>query len=168
MKKLVFIISVIVSIVLVSCGSKKEEAAPVAGMMPVDLSSYGVPVVINVPDSTKGRLEIEDANGTIKIRVGKTFRLSIFEDIGDLALKKSDVSTAEPKKLKRYLVDEPTTIVYENEITEPEFHFYTIVKVGEKSFVMEDLDGEEIFSQASVETMLQSAKSIKLKEEAAS
>lgn len=165
MKKLGFVAIVIA---LMSCGGKKEETVHVAGMMPLDLSSYGVPVIIEVPDSTKGKLEVEDANGTLKIRVGKSFRISVFEDAGDMALKKSDVSTAEPKKLKRFIVDEPTAVLYENQITEPEFHFYAIVKAGEKSFVVEDLDGEEIYSEAAAQTMLESAKSIKLKESAAS
>ena len=167
MKKLVIISLVIASVTLFSCGGNKEEvSAPVAGMMSLDLSPYGFAVTMNVPDSTKGKLEVEDANGTLKIRVGKSFRISLIEDAGDIELKKSDVSTAEPKKLKRYLVEEPTTILYENELTEPEFHFYTIVKTGEKSFVIEDLDGEEIYSQPAAEKMLEAAKTIKVKEAA--
>ena len=167
MKKLVFCIVIIASVALVSCGGKKESA-PVAGMMELDLSSHGVSVIIHVPDSSKGKLEVEDASGTIKIRVGKAFRMSIFEDAGDIALKKSDVSSADPKKLKRFIVDEPTTILYENQITDPEFHFYTIVKLGEKSYVMEDLDGEEMYTEEAAKAMLESAKSIKAKAASAS
>ena len=167
MKKILFSLAVVSTAVLMSCGGKKETPAA-AGMMELDLSSHGVPVIISIPDSSKGKVEVEDANGTYKIRVGKSFRMSIFEDAGDISLKKSDISSAEPKKLKRFITDEPTTLFYENQITDPEFHFYTIVKLGEKSFILEDLDGEEIYTEDDVKIMLESAKAIKLKEAAAS
>lgn len=168
MKKLFFSVVIVAAVAFMSCGGKKEHTTA-AGMMELDMSSYGLPVIINVPDSSKGKLEVEDAkDGTKKIRVGKSFRIALFEDVGDITLKKSDVSGDEVKKLKRYIVDEPTTILYENQMTDPEFHFYTIVKAGEKSFVVMDLDGEEMYSEEAARTMLESAKSIRLKETAAS
>ena len=163
MKKTLFFILTAATVALFSCGEKKETPA-IAGMMDLDLSSHGVPVIITVPDSSKGKVEVEDASGPIKIRVGKSFRLSIFEEAGDRTLKKSDITSAEPKKFKRDLVEEPTTIVYENQLTDPEFHFYTIVKTGEKTFVLEDLDGEEIYTEEQAKMMLESAKNIKLSE----
>jgi hypothetical protein len=163
------LLAIVASSVLMSCGSKKEEKVSIPGMMEVDLSSNGLPITINVPDSTKGKLEIEDSkDGTIKLRVGKSFRISVFEDAGDIALKKSDISGDEVKKLKNFIIDEPTTLLYENQITDPEFHIYTIVKVGEKSFVVEDLNGEEMYSQEAAKLMLDAAKSIKAKEKAES
>ena len=107
-------------------------------------------------------------DGTKKIRVGKSFRISIFEDAGDIALKKSDINGDEVKKIKRFIVDEPSTLLYENQIIEPEFHVYAIVKIEEKSFVIQDLDGEEIYSEEAAKIMLESAKSLMPKEKASS
>ena len=162
-----FIIAI--SVAMIGCkGSKKEETAEISGMIKVDLTSYGLPVTINLPDSTKGKLEIEAAaDGTIKIKVRKAFQISLYEDPGDITLKKSDIAGDEVKKLQKYVIDEPTTILYETLITEPEFHFYTIVKAGDKSYVVEDIVGE-IFSEEAAKTMLESAKSIVLKEKAES
>jgi hypothetical protein len=140
-------------------------------MITLDLSKYGKPFTIFVPDSTTSRLEItEQSWGALEIRAGKNFQISITEDPGDIELRKSDIKGDEINKFKSYVVEEPNTIMWESEITKPEFHFYTIQKIGNSTYVFEDIKSTESepFSKESIQKMLDSAKGIKeVKKEAA-
>lgn len=150
------------------CDSSKQERPNIPGMMYVDLTSHGFPITINVPDSTKGKFEITTQSwGATEIKVGKEFQISISEGAGDMALAKSDVAGNDVNKFKRYIVDEPTTIFYESEITQPEFHFYSIVKAGNTSYIVEDIKGE-MYSEKKVQKMVDAAKTITFKENKAS
>lgn len=152
---------------LQSCGGKKEEQAAVeapAGMITLDLSKYGKPFTIFVPDSTFGKMEItEQTWGALEIRIGANFQVSITEDPGDIELRKSDVKSDEVNKFKSFVVEEPTTIMWESEITKPEFHFYSIQKIGNATYVFEDIKSAdaEPFSKESVQKMLDSAKGLR-------
>lgn len=154
-------------VALPGCGGKKDEQTKVeapAGMMTLDLSKYGKPFTIFVPDSTVGKMEItEQSWGALEIRVGKNFQLSITEDPGDIELRKSDIKADEVNKFKAFVVEEPNTIMWESEITKPEFHFYTIQKLGNSTYVFEDIKSTEAepFSKEAIQKMLDSAKNMK-------
>jgi hypothetical protein len=166
MKKILFLLMLPAVISLVNCTGSKEadETAKIPGMMEVDLTSHGFPLTVMIPDSTKGRAEItEQSWGAVEIKVGKSFQISIAEGEGDVALAKSDVASNEVNKFKRYIKDEPTLLFYESEITQPEFHFYSVVKTGKTSYVVEDIKGE-VFNEKDVERMIESAQSLKAKE----
>ena len=167
MKKLLSIITVAVLFVsLNNCGGKKEEQkveAP-AGMIALDLSKYGKPFTIFTPDSSSGKLSIvEQSWGALEIKAGKGFQISITEDPGDIELRKTDVKGDEVNKFKSFLVEEPATIMWESEITQPEFHFYTIQKIGTSTYVFEDIKSPdtEPFSKEATQKMLDSSKGIK-------
>lgn len=168
MKKLLSIISAVVIVTsLTSCGGKKEEQAQVvapAGMSTLDLSRFGKPFTIFVPDTTAAKLEImEQTWGALEIRVGKDFQISITEDPGDIELRKTDVKGDEVNKFKSFIVEEPTSILWESEITKPEFHFYSIHKLGTATYVFEDIrntEGEPLSKEA-IQKMLDAAKSMK-------
>jgi hypothetical protein len=168
MKAIYTLITVMALVVaLPGCGDKKDEQTKVeapAGMMTLDLSKYGKPFTIFVPDSTLGKLEItEQSWGALEIRVGKNFALSITEDPGDIELRKSDIKADDVNKFKAFVVEEPNTIMWESEITKPEFHFYTIQKLGNSTYVFEDIKSSEAepFSKESIQKMLDSAKNMK-------
>ena len=164
MKKLFLLLMATGVIILAGCGSKKEELVNIPGMMYLDLTSHGFPITLSVPDSTKGRFElITQSWGATEIKVGKDFQISITEGAGDIALAKSDVAGNDVNKFKRYVIDEPNTILYESEITQAEFHFYAIVKAGNTSYIVEDIK-EEIFSEKKAQKMVESAKTIRAKE----
>jgi hypothetical protein len=154
-------------IALPGCGDKKDDQPKVeapAGMMTLDLSKYGKPFSIFVPDSTVGKLEItEQSWGALEIRVGKNFQMSITEDPGDIELRKTDIKADDVNKFKAFVVEEPTTIMWESEITKPEYHFYSIQKLGSATYVFEDIKSSEAepFSKESVQRMLDSAKNMK-------
>ena len=142
--------------------SKQNIEAP-AGMVALDLSKFGKQFSVFVPDTTSAKLEIvEQSWGALEIKVGKGFRLSISEDPGDIELKKSDIKSNDVNIFKSFVVEEPLTIMWESEITKPEYHFYSIQKIGKNTYVFEDVvsaNGEP-FGKEAIEKMLDSAKKI--------
>lgn len=175
MKKLLSLISALMVVLSIqSCGEKKKEEPAVvapAGMVVLDLSRFGKPFTIFVPDTTVSKMEIaEQTWGALEIRIGKDFQISITEDPGDIELRKSDIKGDEINKFKSFIVEEPATIMWESEITKPEFHFYSVQKIGNSTYVFEDIKSTEAepLSRESVQKMLDAAKSMKeVKKEAA-
>lgn len=166
MKKLLTFLSVItLSIAISSCGGKdaKQNIETPAGMVELDLSKYGKQFSIFVPDTTAAKLEvIEQSWGALEIKVGKGFHISITEDPGDIELRKSDIKSNDVNIFKAFVIEEPLTIMWESAITKPEFHFYTIQKIGNNTYVFEDVvpaDGEPLSKEA-IQKMYDSAKQI--------
>ena len=172
MKKLFTLLSIItLSISIASCGGKdtKQNIEAPAGMVALDLTKYGKQFSIFVPDTTASKLQIvEQSWGALEIKVGKTFQLSITEDPGDMELRKSDIKSNDVNIFKSFILEEPLTIMWESQITKPEYHFYSIQKIGSNTYVFEDIvpaDGEPIGKEA-IQKMLDSAKKIVEKQKA--
>ncbi len=165
MKKLLLLLAVPAILFFASCGGSKTDA-PVSmpGMMEVTLKINGNSLSIMLPDSTKGKMEmVEQSWGATEIKVGKMFQISISEGEGDIALTKSDIAGNDVNKFKRFLKDESGLLFWESEITEPEFHFYLVEKVGVVSYLLEDIK-EEHFNEKQIQTMIDAAKTLKVKE----
>lgn len=172
MKKLITLLSLItLTVSIPSCGGKdtKQNIEAPAGMVALDLSKYGKQFSIFVPDTTAAKLEItEQSWGALEIKVGKNFHISVTEDPGDMELRKSDIKSNDVNIFKSFIVDEPLTIMWESAITQPEYHFYSIQKVGKNTYVFEDVvpaDGQPLGKDA-IQKMLDSAKQIIAKENA--
>lgn len=166
MKKLLLLLAAPAVLFFASCGGSKEEetAASIPGMMETSITINGNQLSIMVPDSTKGKLEIvEQSWGATEIKVGKEFQISIEEGEGDVALMKSDIAGNDVNKFKRYIKDEPTLLFWESEITQPEFHFYIVVKPGAVSYIIQNIK-EEMFSEKAAQTMVDAAKTLKAKQ----
>ena len=167
-KTLITLLTAALLTALVSCGGKKQEeiVAP-EGMHTLNLSRFGKPFAIFVPDTVANKMEItEQSNGSLTLKVGKNFAISINEQAGDIAMRKEDIKGDEVNKFKSYITDEPNAIMWESEITKPEYHFYTIQKIGTSNYVFEDvvpMDGEP-FSKENTQKMYDSAKTIVAKE----
>ena len=167
-KTLITLLTAALLTALVSCGGKKQEeiVAP-EGMHTLNLSRFGKPFAIFVPDTVANKMEItEQSNGSLTLKVGKNFAISINEQAGDIAMRKEDIKGDEVNKFKSYITDEPNAIMWESEITKPEYHFYTIQKIGTSNYVFEDvvpMDGEP-FSKENTQKMYDSAKTIVEKE----
>mgnify|MGYP000898507077 CR=1 FL=1 len=164
-KKMAIAFTVALSVVLFSCGEKKEEGmvAP-EGMHVLDLSKYGKPFALFVPDTVSAKLTItEQSNGALDIMVGKNFAVSINEQAADLELIKSDVKSDEVNKLAAFITDEPGALLWESAITEPEFHFVLNQKIGGADYSFEDIRNlnEKGFSKQAIQKMFDSAKTIK-------
>lgn len=166
MKKIFLLLAAPAMLFIASCGGSKTEEATTTlpGMMETTITVNGNKLSIMVPDSTKGKLEVvEQSWGATEIKVGKEFQISVTEGEGDIALTKSDIAGNDVNKFKRFIKDEPTLVFWESEITGPECHFYTVVKVGAVSYVVEDIKGE-IFGEKGAQTMIDASKTLKSKE----
>ncbi len=166
MKKLSALILISTVLVFCSCGRDKENetaAAAPEGMHALDLSSYGRPFSIYVPDTTKSKLLItEQSSGELYVKVGGQFAVSIRSGFSDLSIKKQDIQTDEVNKMKSIDVDEPEGIVWQSAITEPEFHFVRNSKAGTEEFSFEDIRREDGngYGKETIEQMYNSCKNI--------
>lgn len=168
MKKLINLLSAAVLVSsIVSCGGKKAEQEPIVapqGMNVLDLSKYGKPFAIFVPDTTVAKLQItEQSSGALDIKVGTNFAITINEQAADIELKKKDIKEDEVLKFKNYIVEEPNAIFWESEIVKPEFHFVINQKIGATDYCIEDIKSTETepFDKATTQKMFDSGKSIK-------
>lgn len=163
--KLLLSITLCAALALSGCGGKKaeeESLTPPAGMRYVDISRTGMNLNVLTPDDKVGVLDtVMQSWGGYEIKVGKDFQISVEEGNGDIEMVKSDNAGNDVNKLKRYLVEEPTTLVWESGVGDlSEFHFYHVMKVGDRSYVIQDIKGEP-FTQPAIEKMLEAAKQIK-------
>lgn len=166
MKKTLLLLAAPAILFFAGCGGSKTDETTVAmpGMTEVTLKINGNTLSIMVPDSTKGKMEmVEQSWGATEIKVGKEFQISISEGEGDMVLMKSDIAGNDVNKFKRFLKDEPGLLFWESEITEPEFHFYLVQKVGNISYLIEDIKDEH-FNEKGVQRMIDAAKTLKAKE----
>ena len=176
MKKTLFIlITAAGSLITSSCGDKKAEQEPIvapAGMNVLDLTKYGKSFAIFVPDTIQNKLSIvEQTYGALEIMAGPRFAISISEQPEDIEAKKKEIKEDEVNKIKSFMVEEPTAIMWESAITESEFHFIINVKVGAAEYHIKDMNSPEAkpYDKESVQKMYESAKNIKeIKKEAPS
>jgi hypothetical protein len=163
--KLLLALSLLTSIYFTGCGSQKgeeESLTPPSGMRYLNISRTGMNLNVLTPDSLAGILDtVMQSWGAYEIKVGKDFQISVEEGEGDVAMVKSDNSNNDVNKLKKYIVDDPTTLVWESGVADlSEFHFYHIAKVGGRSYIVQDIKGEP-FSQKAIEKMIDCAKNLK-------
>lgn len=150
-------------ILILACSTKKEEKeivfVPPAGMEFLDISSTGMNLTLLIPDSAAGKLDtIMLPVGAYQIKRGKDFQITITEDGGTTATKKADNNNADLLKVKQYLIDEPNTLMWESGIADiSEFHFFHSAKLGNRTFVFENLK-EESFSKEAIQKMLDACK----------
>ncbi len=170
MKKVIIlsIISVASLILFSYCSNiQKENIEPPLGMISLDLSKFGKQFSIFVPDTNIAKIDIREQSwGALEIKVGKEFHLSITEDPGDIELVKSDIKSNDVNIFKSYLIDEPLTIVWESQIIKPEYHFYSIQRANDNTYVFQDVmpsNGEPIHKEAILK-MVNSVKKIIPKE----
>ncbi len=155
-------LSLALVVMIASCGEKKQEnenlSAP-AGMRYFDIGKTGMNVLVLIPDSTGGVLDtVMQSSGEYLVKIGKDFQVSVVETAGDLNQRKADIAGDDVNKLKKYITDDATTLMWESGIGEmSEFHFYHIAKLGDRTYVFEDIKGEP-FSQQAVQKMLDASK----------
>jgi hypothetical protein len=155
-----------------SCDSKPKEEPIIApeGMNVLDLNRYGKPFAIFVPDTVQNLMTItEQSYGALEITIGKNFAIAISEQAEDIELKKADLKDDEVNKLTSYIVEEPTAILWESAITEPEFHFIINHTIGGGEYNIQDIrttDGKP-YGKEIIQKMFDSAKNIKEKKKTA-
>jgi hypothetical protein len=153
---------------IISCNGKKGEEqeqfiAP-KGMRYLDISKTGMNLHILTLDSAAGILDtIAQSSGEYLIKVGNSFQISVLENSGDIAQRKADITNDDVNKLKKYVIDDATTLMWESGVADmSEYHFYYIAKIGDRTYVFEDIKGEP-FSKDAVQRMLDACKQTKEK-----
>ena len=168
--KNIFKITLLLALVagIISCNGKKgeeqEQLTAPKGMRYLDIGKTGMNLFILMPDSAAGVLDtIAQSSGEYLIKVGNAFQISVLENNGDIAQRKADITNDDVNKLKKYVTDDATTLMWESGIADmSEFHFYHIAKIGERTYVFEDIKGEP-FTQEAVQKMLDACKQAKEK-----
>jgi len=164
-KTLITLFSSALIAAMVSCGGKKnEEILAPQGMHTLNLTRFGKPFVIFVPDTVANKMEIvEQSNGALDIKVGKNFAISINEQPADIEMAKRDIKDDEVNKLKSYITEEPNAIMWESEVVQPEYHFLMNQKIGNSDYNFSDIRDTEanILGKDAIQKMFDSAKNIK-------
>jgi hypothetical protein len=153
---------------IISCNGKKgdeqEQLTAPKGMRYLDISKTGMNLYVLTPDSAAGVLDtIAQSSGEYLIKVGSNFQISVLENAGDIAQRKADITNDDVNKLKKYVIDDATTLLWESGIADmSEFHFYHIAKIGDRTYVFEDIKGDP-FTQEAAQKMLDACKQAKEK-----
>jgi len=144
------------------CKNNADEPKPIvapAGMNVLDLSRFGKPFVIFVPDTNTNKLEIvEQPSGELEIKAGKGFHIAIIEQMEDLNAKKEELKGDEVNKLKNFIADSANVLIWESEITKPEFHFIVNKKIKDADYSFRDVisTDAEPFTREQIEKMVES------------
>lgn len=131
-------------LVLFACHEAPQQPK-IKGKVQLDLTAYGKPFSLMVPDTTKTRFTInEQVSGALEVRVGDFFGIVINEQACDLELKRNDVVGDEVNKLKTFKESEKNELVWESELAgRQELHFMINKTVGTATYCFEDLRTEE-------------------------
>lgn len=145
---------VALSILLASCGggnagtTEAQEAvdsgAVVSGTV-IDLAAFDVPVTVDFGDITTLGVDTPEVRwneefGHLEVGAGEHFGLTITEEPADIARLKADLDR---DMLRKHTVTEetPEKLVYRSQFPDEDLvfiHFYEVVRVGEREFVIED------------------------------
>ncbi|MFT3884405.1 MAG: hypothetical protein QM724_02940 [Flavobacteriales bacterium] len=134
------------------------DTLPTAG---IDLARYDLPLLLNAPDkqSTGGAepsIVWKDEIGKLAVTAGDRFKLTIVEEPGDVARLKADLGRDMLKK-NTVLQETPDLVIYKSEFPDdPDLvfiHFYQVVKVGDRSFAVEDAQDGTRFTEQDVQRM---------------
>jgi len=154
-----------------SCTNDKpvdtDVEAPLApGMIRMNLLSYGIPATIDIPDTTERPHVIESLpSGDLHISVQKWFNISLNVSGMNMERKKKDIAGNDVDKFQSWVAQDSASIIYKTQMVNEEFHFYAIIKKGDKTFYAEDhfqgTDGTVTnFSEPQIQSMLNAAKTL--------
>ena len=135
------------------------KEAPPAKLVPVDLSAAGddfQKLTVQAPEGATVKKAYD-----VEVTKGDGFGLQISAGAGNLADLKKEITGNDVNKLKRFVTETATEQVYESEVMgKTQFHFNANVKVGDKEYRCEDIKGGADKTQAQIEAMLASCKTL--------
>ena len=170
-KKILLSASICTLIVLGSCKHKEEvqEAELAPGMIRMSLASVGMNVTIDVPDTEKKPHVIETLpSGDVHIMIDKPevgFNMLINVSGMDMDRKKKDIAGNDVDKFQNWVVQDSGAILYKTQMVNEEYHFYAILKKGDKTYYAQEQDQSSDgnvfnYNQAQAKAMLTAAKTI--------
>jgi hypothetical protein len=155
---------------LAGCGSGTEQAekgTPAADssalttIAPIDLAGHGLPLLLTPPDKqlTDGQeptIVWKDETGTLEARAGDHFGLVITEEPGDIPRLKAALDRDLLRK-NTLLRETPDLLTYRSEFPDDPslvfMHFYQVVRAGDRTFVVQDVEGRP-FNQQDLDRMM--------------
>jgi hypothetical protein len=147
-------------------------AAAFAGMLAIpafaddalprlDLSTANAVFAITIP--APAGATAKDDYGDVDALSGDGFQIVVHPNAKDIAQAKKEITANTVNKLKRFITETDDTLVYESEVAgQSEFHFALNVKVGDKTYGVEDNKGPR-YSEDQINEMVKSAKAIAAK-----
>ncbi|HTL81808.1 MAG TPA: hypothetical protein VL651_08905 [Bacteroidia bacterium] len=168
MKKIFFLAAVTSALVWTACSGDKpattEDVVP-AGMVAKDLKDQGLPLKINIPDSTNGAATITETPTGVEVTVGAHFDILI----NSASAEESDITKYKPileaadELPKTFTQPDSATLRWEVNLgSAPMCHFYHTVKIGTTTYYVRDNNNSaEPFKAAEIDKMLNSAKSLR-------
>ena len=162
---------------LAACGDGKADAArklaeaqaaaaaEAAAVEPylLDLAAFDMPLAVSIPelttpdaDSTYGRAVWNEEFGQLRVKAGDRFGITITEEEGNIARLKADM---ERDMLRKHTIlqEAPDRLVYRSQFPDETLvfvHFYRVYTVGDRSFVVEDLQGGQ-YNEQDIARMLE-------------
>lgn len=130
-------------------------AAPVK-LAPLSLEDAEIEATLQAPEGAKAA----DEFGAVVVSAGESFQLQVGTGATDLAARKKEIEGNTVNKLKSFVTDTATELVYETEVMgKPEFHFVANVELGDAKYNCEDKKGQA-FTKADIDAMLAACKSL--------
>jgi hypothetical protein len=170
MKRFLFVLAFATPFLWTACsGDPKEtvvEDVVPAGMKSINLTSLGMPMKINIPDSSY--YPIVDTSETpqgIRIHIGQHFDMYVntagAEESNLQEMKK--VIEASDELPKNFTVTSDSLLVWANDLGgAPMNHFFMLIKTASGTYYVRDnKESENPFTKEEVDRMMQSAKSLR-------
>ncbi|MEM7158072.1 MAG: hypothetical protein AAF799_34845 [Myxococcota bacterium] len=140
-------------------GEAKAEAKPAAPvkLAPLNLEDVGLDGILDAPEGAKATEDF----GAFVVQSGESFQLQINTGAADLAARKKEIEGNTVNKLKSFVTENETELVYETEVMgKAEFHFVANFEIDGAKYNCEDKKGQA-FAKADVDAMLTACKSFK-------
>ncbi|MEX1361596.1 MAG: hypothetical protein AB1Z98_00595 [Nannocystaceae bacterium] len=139
-------------------GDAKAEAQPAEPVKLAELSlqDAGLEAKMQAPEGAKASEDF----GAYVVQAGESFQLQVNMGAADLAASKQEIEGNTVNKLKSFITESETELVYESEVMgKTQFHFLANVEVDGAKYNCEDKKGQD-FSKADVDAMLAACKSM--------
>lgn len=163
------------ALLLHACGDGKADAvkqmAAVADSIKaantIDLAEQHLPLVVHVPVGMPAATVLwKDEAGKLSVKAGDHFALEIYEAPSDMDRLKADLDRDLLKK-NTILEETPGLLVYRSEFPDDStlvfFHFHQLINAGGRTFIVDDADDGNAFTQDDINRM---AKAVHAKQPA--
>lgn len=171
MKNTTFLILLFSILTFISCENKttpteENQIIALKGYEKLDLTSWGFPMTIMVPDvENNGEALVEATNrGALEIRVGKNFGMEIIYGEGDIYSFKSSLEE-DPIFITKIIREDSTLLVYKQDIPDSgvktQYHFFFKTIINNEIYEVHDLQSEQ-FNEKAIEDMLKAAQTLSI------
>jgi hypothetical protein len=171
MKKVAYLVAIILGLSIASCGGNEEstdvkvEEVVLKGYEELNLSEWGFNLTVMVPQADfYGKPEVTlTESGTLEVVVGLDFGIEIMYGDGDIELLKSDLKT-DLIFTSEILQEEEKAIIYSQNIPDSgvktQNHFLFKAEIGTDTYEVKDVRDSQ-YGQGMIKKMLEAAKTLK-------